>query len=94
MSMADYVSESYMRALADARGWSDGVILAGDDAVVFESVTPERVVATVNAPDGAAHVELTAGDRFGYTCSCTDVPEACRHIVATAMALPRYLPPA
>jgi uncharacterized Zn finger protein len=35
-------------------------------------------------------VELTAGERFGYTCSCWDVPEACRHIVATAMALPRH----
>ncbi len=93
MSLADYVSESYLRALADARGWADGVSLADD--VVFESVTPDRAVATVNAADGPARVELTAtGDRFGYTCSCTDLPEACRHIVATATALPRYLPPA
>ena len=87
-SVADFASESQMRAMADARGWSDGVALAQAGVVQFESVQPERVIAVVNAPDGAARVKLTAGDRFGYVCSCTDVPEACRHIVATAMALP------
>lgn len=87
-SVADFASESQMRAMADARGWTDGLALASAGVVQFETVEPERVVATVNAPDGPARVELTAGDRFGYTCSCTDVPEACRHIVATAMALP------
>jgi hypothetical protein len=52
------------------------------------------VVATVNAPDGPARVELTSsGNRFGYDCSCWEIPEACRHIVATAMALPRYHAP-
>jgi uncharacterized Zn finger protein len=89
-SVTDFTSESQMRALADARGWTDGLALADAHAVTFESVTPERVTAVVNAPDGPARVELTAGDRFGYTCSCWDVPEACRHIVATAMALPRH----
>ena len=69
-----------------------GVFLADD--VVFETMTPEHVVATVNAPDGAARVELTAGDRFGYTCSCTDIPEACRHVVAAGLAASRHLPPA
>jgi uncharacterized Zn finger protein len=88
-SVTDFTSHSQMRALADARGWTDGMALADANVVVFETVTPERVVATVNAADGPARVELTAGDRFGYTCSCTDVPEACRHIVATALALPR-----
>lgn len=92
MSLADYVSESYLRSLADARGWADGVVLADD--VVFETVTADRAVATVNAPDGPARVELTAGDRFGYTCSCTDVPEACRHVVAAGLAASRYRPPA
>ena len=89
-SVADFASESRMRALADARGWTDGVALARAGVVQFESVEPERVTAVVNAPDGPARVELIAGDRFGYTCSCTDVPEACRHIVATAMALPGH----
>ena len=94
MSVADFASDERMRAIADARGWTDGVALADAGAVTFESVAPERVVATVNAPDGPARVELTAGERFGYACSCTDLPEACRHIVATAMALPHYTPPA
>jgi len=89
-SVTDFTSESQMRALADARGWTDGLALADSHSVTFESVTPERVTAVVNAPDGQARVELLAGDRFGYTCSCWDVPEACRHIVATAMALPRH----
>lgn len=93
-SVTDFTSEAQMRALADARGWTDGLALADASTVVFESVTTERVVATVNAPDGPARVELTAtGGRFGYDCSCWDVPEACRHIVATAMALPRYHAP-
>jgi uncharacterized Zn finger protein len=88
-SVTDFTSQAQMRALADARGWTDGLALADAGAVTFESVTPERVTAPVNAPDGPARVELTAGERFGYTCSCWDVPEACRHIVATALALPR-----
>lgn len=87
-SVADLASESRMRALADARGWTDGLALARSGAVHFESVQPGQVIAVVNAPDGPARVELTAGERFGYVCSCTDVPEACRHIVAAAMALP------
>ena len=85
-SVSDYVSETQLRALADARGWQDGLALADAGAVRLDVVTPERVTATVNAPDGPATVELTAGDRFGYVCSCTDVPEACRHVVATALA--------
>jgi uncharacterized Zn finger protein len=89
-SVTDFTSAAQMRALADARGWTDGLALADAGTVMFESVTPERVTAVVNAPDGPARVELTAGDRFGYTCSCWDVPEACRHIVATALALPGY----
>ena len=93
-SVTDFTSEAQMRALADARGWNDGMALADSSSVIFESVTPERVVATVNAPYGPARVELTAsGNRFGYDCSCWEVPEACRHIVATAMALPRYHAP-
>ena len=87
-SVADFASEARIRALADARGWTDGLALADAGSVRFESVTPERVTAVVNAADGPARVELTAGERFGYACSCTDLPEACRHIVATAMALP------
>ena len=89
-SVTDFASQSQMRALADARGWNDGMALADAGVVSFESVTAERVTAVVNAADGPARVELTAGDRFGYTCSCTDVPEACRHIVATALALPGH----
>lgn len=93
-SVTDFTSEAQMRALADARGWSDGMALADSNSVVFEEVTPERVTAVVNAPDGPARVELTAvGNRFGYDCSCWEIPEACRHVVATAMALPRYHAP-
>jgi uncharacterized Zn finger protein len=91
-SLIDFTDETTMRAMADARGWDAGLALADAGTVTFESITPERAVATVNAPDGPARVELTAGDRFGYTCSCTDVPEACRHIVATALAIPRHGP--
>jgi uncharacterized Zn finger protein len=39
-------------------------------------------------------VELTAGERFGYACSCSDLPEACRHVVATALVAWRSAPPA
>jgi uncharacterized Zn finger protein len=92
-SVSDYVSETQLRALADARGWQDGLALADAGAVQLDAVTPERVTAIVNAPDGPATVELTAGDRFGYVCSCTDVPEACRHVVATALATWRTQPP-
>jgi uncharacterized Zn finger protein len=93
-SVTDFTSEAQMRALADARGWSDGMALADSNSVVFEEVTPERVTAVVNAPDGPARVELTAvGSRFGYDCSCWEIPEACRHVVAAAMALPRYHAP-
>lgn len=91
-SVADFASPAQMRAMADARGWSDGEALADAGAVTLDEVSPERVRATVNAPDGPATVELTAGDRFGYACSCTDVPEACRHIVATALASWRQAP--
>lgn len=91
-SVADYISETQMRALADARGWQGGLALVDGGAVELADVTPERVTATVHAPDGPATVELTAGDRFGYVCSCTDVPEACRHVVATALAAWRQMP--
>lgn len=86
--VADFTSDAQLQALADARGWTDGLALARSGAVLLESVRPERVEATVHAPDGVARVELTAGERFGFACSCTDLPEACRHIVATALALP------
>jgi uncharacterized Zn finger protein len=92
-SVADFASESQLRAIADARGWSDGEALADAGAVQFEEFGPLRVVAVVHAADGPARVELTAGDRFGYTCSCTDVPEACRHVVAAALASWRHAPP-
>jgi uncharacterized Zn finger protein len=91
-SVADFASEAQMRAIADARGYSAGVELADAGAVTFEELGPLRVRATVHAPDGPATVELTAGDRFGYSCSCTDVPEACRHVVATALAAWRQAP--
>lgn len=89
-SIADFVSDTQLRALADARGWQDGLSLADAGAVTLDEVGPGRVRATVNAADGPATVELTAGDRFGYMCSCTDVPEACRHIVATGLATWRH----
>ena len=92
-TIADFTSEASLRALADARGWEDGLALANGGAVALEEIGPGRVTATVNAADGPARVELTAGDRFGYLCSCTDVPEACRHVVATALATWRQLPP-
>lgn len=92
-SVADLASESQLRALADARGWEDGLALADTGAVAFEELGPMRVIATVNAADGPARVELTGGDRLGYMCSCTDVPEACRHVVATALATWRHAPP-
>lgn len=93
-SVADFASESQLRAIADARGYTDGAALADAGAVSLEEVGPLRVTATVHAPDGPARVVLTAGDRFGYTCSCTDVPEACRHVVATALVAWRQAPPA
>jgi uncharacterized Zn finger protein len=91
-SVMDFVSDTQLRALADARGWQDGLALADAGAVTLGEVGPDRVTATVNAPDGPATVELTAGDRFGYMCSCTDVPEACRHVVAAGLATWRHQP--
>ena len=84
-SVADFADETRLRAMADQRGYSDGVALADAGAVTIEEFGPLRVTATVHAADGPATVELTAGERFGYACSCSDLPEACRHVVATAL---------
>jgi uncharacterized Zn finger protein len=93
-SVADFADESRLRAIADARGYTDGAALADAGAVTIEEFGPLRVTATVHAPDGPASVELTAGERFGYACSCSDLPEACRHVVATALVAWRSAPPA
>jgi uncharacterized Zn finger protein len=91
-SVADLADGSSLQAIADARGWQDGLDLANAGAVTIHEFGPMRVTATVNAPDGPAEVELRGGDRLAYECDCTDAPEACRHVVAVALETWRRAP--
>ena len=91
-SVADLADSNSLRAIADSRGWEDGVALADSGAVTFHELGPLRVTATVSAPDGPAEVVLVGGESLAFQCSCTTAPEACRHVVAAALETWRQAP--